>query len=178
MKRTTTMRSILAMILVCTVSFAFAQSKQPAPSQEKYRSNIDELTLQIESDPTNTDLYVKIADQTYLLNAIYRAQADEKYKLKKVVEYIDKAIEVSDSDPHLYSLRGNYKKLIYGDKAGAIQDLTKAIELNPNNPDWYFQRANYRSVEEACEDWKYCSDLGDYRCVKIYEQLCVNTGTP
>lgn len=172
------MRSIMAMILVCLATLAYSQSKTPAPSQEKYRSNIDELTLQIESDPNNPDLYVKRADQIYLLNAIYRTQADEKYKLKNVVEDIDKAIEVADSDPHLYSLRGNYKKLIYNDKAGAIQDLTKAIELNPNNPDWYFQRANYRSVEDACEDWKKCSDLGDYRCVKIYEQLCVNADTP
>lgn len=172
------MRSFLAMIMVCTVTLVAAQSKQPAPSQEKYKSNIDELTTQIEADPTNPDLYVKRADQIYLLNAIYRAQTDTKYKLKNVVEDIDKAIEVADTDPYLYSLRGNYKKLIYNDKAGAIQDLTKAIELNPNNPDWYFQRANYRSVEDACEDWKKCSDLGDYRCVKIYEQLCVNTDTP
>lgn len=172
------MRSILVMILVCLVTLASAQSKKAAPSQEEYRSNIDNLTLQIESNPTDPDLYVKRADQLYLLNAIYRAQADDKYKLKNVIEDIDKAIEVSDSDPRLYSLRGKYKKLIYGDKAGAIQDLTKAIELNPNNPDWYFQRANFKSVEEACDDWKHCSDLGDYRCVKIYEQLCVNTNTP
>lgn len=152
-----------------------AQTSGRAPTIEAYKGQIDSLTAEIESDPMNTKLYVHKAELIYRLNQIYRAQPEPQYKLARVVEVIDKAIEIAPSDPYLYSVRGSYKKLIYGDKAGAIVDLTKAIELNPNNPDWYFNRANYKSVEDACLDWQACSDLGDYRCVKIYEQLCVST---
>lgn len=167
------MRGFLWSILLLITTIVFAQDNNAAPTQEAYQQRIDKLTESIISNPNDADLYVERADQIYRLNAIYKSQAEDQYKLKKVVDDIDKAIEVAPGDPYLYSLRGSYKKLIYGDYEGAIQDLTKAIELNPSNPNWYFNRANYKSVEDACEDWKTCSDLGDYRCVKIYEQLCV-----
>lgn len=167
------MRSILAVFFVCVVSMTSAQEKKAAPTKDEYKTRIDELSQEIISNPSSPDLYVERADQIYRLNAIYKSQPEEAYKLKNVIENVDRAIESAPGDPYLYSLRGNYKKLIYGDYEGAIQDLTKAIELNPNNPNWYFNRANFKSVEDACDDWKICSDLGDYRCVKIYEQLCV-----
>lgn len=162
------------MFFVCIVAIAFAQDKKAAPSRDEYKQRIDELSQNIISNPDSPELYVERADQIYRLNQIYKAQSEEPYKLKNVIENVDAAINAAPGDPYLYSLRGNYKKLIYGDYEGAIQDLTKAIELNPNNPNWYFNRANFKSVEDACADWKTCSDLGDYRCVKIYEQLCVS----
>lgn len=171
------MRSIsIVAILLLSIS-VFGQGK-PAPTPKQYKATIDSLRAAVKSDPHDIDIYLALADELYKLNAIYKAQPEAEYKLKQVMEVMDEAIMQNPDVPQLYSARGAYRKLIYADYDGAVEDLTKAIELNPENPDWYFNRANYKTVEEACADWKKCSDLGDYRCVKIYQQLCVNPSNP
>lgn len=171
------MRSILIVASLFIGISVFGQGK-PAPTPQQYKATIDSLRTAVQNDPNNVELHLTLADELYKLNAIYKAQPEAAYKLKQVMEVMDNAIKQNPDMPQLYSARGAYKKLIYSDYDGAVEDLTKAIELNPDNPDWYFNRANYKTVEAACSDWKKCSDLGDYRCVKIYQQLCVNPSNP
>jgi tetratricopeptide (TPR) repeat protein len=151
-----------------------AMFAQQSPDESAYRSKIDQLSKQIQTNPNSPDLYVQRAEQVFMLNAIYPNQKVSGYTLSHVLTDMDRAIELNPTSPLLYSTRGEYKRDINGDLAGAQADLTKAIELDPKNPTWYVNRSNYKSLDGACMDWKKCADLGNGKCKQMRSELCNN----
>ncbi len=167
------MKNLFIICLSVITLGAYAQTNgKSSPSEKSYAQTINNLTDQIKVTPNNANLYVKRADAIYYLNAVYPHQTVSQFKLKDVLVDINKAIQVDGTNAGLYSLRGMYKRNITGDLAGARADLTKAIELDPKNPQWYMERTNYSNLENACDDWKKCAEMGNGNCKEIRTSVC------
>lgn len=169
------MKNLFIICLSIITIGAYAQtstSSNASPSEQEYVANINSLTEQIQEDPNNSALYVQRAENIYYLNAIYPNQTVSSFKLKHAIVDINKAIQVDANNPKLYSIRGMYKRNIEGNLEAAYYDLTRAIELEPDNATWYLERTNYASLEQACEDWQKCAEMGNGTCAEIRSSVC------
>lgn len=187
------MKTVLTTICTCITIIAIAQGNvyetdqnksdgydweqvttaaDESPEAKKFSRKIESLTQQIVKSPQNASLYVDRAEQIFLLNAVYPDQTASLHQLEDVLDDMNKAIELEPKNAVLYALRGEYKRDINMDNAGAKKDLSMAITLDPDNPKWYIQRSNYQEIESACYDWKICEELGNEACMKMRQQLC------
>lgn len=161
--------SIFLLTTVISIGCIFGQNVE----QQNLINEIDNLTNQIKENPDNDALYVKRAEQVFLLRSVYPKGDDAPYTLKSVMDDMDKAIQLNPTAEY-YGMRGEYQRDIMMDLGAAISDLTKAIELDPQNPRWYLQRSNYKNVESACKDIAKAAEYGSTAGQEIKTDLCDN----
>lgn len=159
--------SIFLLTTIIGIGCMFGQNIE----QQKLIEEIDNITQQIKQNPDNDALYVKRAEQVFLLRSVFPQGDEADYTLKSVLDDMDKAIQLNPTAEY-YGLRGEYKRDILMDLDAAISDLTKAIEMDPQNPRWYLQRSNYKSLDGACEDIAKAADHGSTAGEEIQEDLC------
>lgn len=161
--------SIFFLTTFISIGCIFSQNVE----HQELINEIDNITNQIQENPDNDALYVKRAEQIFLLRSVYPKGDEVPYTLKSVMDDMDKAIQLNPTAEY-YAMRGEYHRDIHMNLGAAIDDLTKAIELDPENPRWYLQRSNYKSVNGACDDIAKAAEYGSTAGQEIHEDLCDN----
>lgn len=107
----------------------------------KKKSSCDLNKSKRYDEPENLSLPSKIC-KSYIDIGIIKIN-DSRYE--EAIEALNNAVEVDETQPLAYNLRGLAKKEIE-DYKGALKDFNKAVELDSEDFDFYFNRANIKST--------------------------------
>jgi tetratricopeptide (TPR) repeat protein len=101
------------------------------------QARLASLTERLKYGPKNWELWLERSRVFYETNNLPRAMAD-----------IEKAIQLSVTEPETYYMRGFYY-YVQKDDSAALRDFQRAADLNSENPETYYQIGNIYFLRKA-----------------------------